>query len=194
MAISTEQVKELRDQTGISVMLCKKALEEADGNMEQALVILRKKAGAGATKKSDRSLGAGSIASYIHVTKEVGAMVMLSSETDFVSKNQEFAALAYDIAMHVAATNPQFIRKEDVTPEATVAAEAVFKKEVEGKPEEMQAKILAGKIDAYLKDLVLLEQPYIKNPEKTIADLIADAVQKFGERIEVSKITRFSVK
>ena len=200
MAITTDQVKELRDQTGVSVMLCKKALEEANGNMDQALVILRKKAGAGVARKADRSLGAGCVAAYIHATKEVGAIVLLSSETDFVSKNQEFSALAYDIAMHVAASNPQFITREEVTSEATAAAEAVFRKEVEGlsaqagKPRDMQEKILSGKIDAYLKDLVLLEQAYIKNPDKTIADLIADAIQKFGERIEVTKIARFSVK
>ena len=194
MVISTDQVKELRDATGISVMLCKKALEEAGGNFDQALVILRKKAGAGVAKKADRELGAGTVATYVHNTKEVAAMVLLSAETDFVAKNEAFVALAYDIAMHVAATNPQFIRKSEVTPEATVAAEAVFAKEVEGKPEEMKAKILAGKIDSYVKDFVLLEQPFIKDSSKTIADLIAEAVQKFGERIEVTKFVRFGVK
>lgn len=194
MEITTEQVKQLRDRTGVSVMQCKKALEEAGGDLDQALVILQKKAGASAAKKADRELGAGAIASYVHSTKEVGAMVLLSSETDFVSKNEDFVALAYDIAMHTAATNPQFIARKDVTPEATKAAEAVFEKEVADKPDDLKAKILAGKIDSYLKDLVLLEQPFIKNPEKTIADLVAEAVQKFGERIEITKVTRFSVK
>lgn len=194
MAITTDQVKALRDATGVSVMVCKKALEESGGNFEQAVVILRKKAGAGVAKKADRELGAGSIATYIHNTKEVAAMVLLSAETDFVAKNEAFAALAYDIAMHVAASNPQFIRRDEVTPEATAAAEVVFTKELEGKPEEMKAKILAGKIDSYIKDFVLLEQPFIKDSSKTIADLVAEAVQKFGERIEVTKFVRFGVK
>lgn len=194
MAITTDQVKELRDATGISVMLCKKALEEAGGNFDQAMVILRKKAGASVAKKADRELGSGTVATYVHTTKEVAAMVLLSAETDFVAKNEAFVALAYDIAMHVAASNPRFLSKSEVTPEATAAAEAVFAKEVEGKPEEMKAKILAGKIDSYVKDFVLLEQPFIKDPSKTIADLVADAVQKFGERIEVSKFVRFGVK
>jgi len=189
-----DQVKVLRDQTGVSIMQCRKALEEAAGDMEKALIILRKKGGDAASKKADRTLGAATIQSYIHGAGSVGAMVLLSSETDFVSGNEEFKKLAYEIAMQVAATNPEFVKKDDITPEAKKVAEEVFAKEVEGKPENMKAKILEGKVVAYFQDKVLMEQPYIKNPDLKIANLIEAAIQKFGEKIEVSKVVRFSAK
>lgn len=192
--ISMDQVKVLRDQTGVSIMQCRKALEEAAGDMEKALIILRKKGGDAASKKADRTLGAATVQAYIHGAGSVGAMVLLSSETDFVSGNEEFKKLAYEIAMQVAATNPEFVKTADITPEAKKTAEEVFAKEVEGKPENMKAKILEGKVNAYFQDKVLMEQPYIKNPELKIANLIEAAIQKFGEKIEVSKITRFSAK
>lgn len=191
--ITTEQIKELRDQTGVSVMQCKKALEEAGGSFEKALVILRKKSSEIAQKKGDRTLGAGTVASYIHATGTVGAMVILSSETDFVSKNDEFKKLAYDIAMHVAAANPEYLSISDIDAGAREVAKDVFKEEVKGKPEELKEKILEGKLESYFKDKVLLNQTYIKNPEITIGGLIEGAVQKFGERIEVSKFVRLSV-
>ena len=191
--ITTELIKDLRDRTGISVMQCKKALEEAGGDIEKALVILRKKGAAAAEKKADRTLGAGAVAAYVHGNGNVGAMVELSCETDFVSNNAEFKQLAYDIAMHVAASSPQFLKKEDITEEAKKAASEVFAKEVEGKPENLKEKILAGKLDAYFADKVLLEQPFIKNPDITISGLIQSAIQKFGEKTEISKFTRFSV-
>lgn len=151
MAISAEAVKELREKTGVSMMECKKALEESGGDMEKALKILGARATASVNKKADRALGAGTVQSYIHSTGQVGAMVMLSSETDFVSKNEEFIALARDIAMHAAAMRPK-----DTTE--------------------------------------LLTQPFIKDSEKTIADLISMATQKFGERIEVAGLEVVSVK
>jgi elongation factor Ts len=191
--ISTETIKDLRDRTGISVMQCKKALEEAEGDIEKALIILRKKGAAAAEKKADRALGAGVVAAYVHGNGNVGAMVELSCETDFVSNNADFKALAYDIAMHVAATNPQFLKKEDITEEAKKIASEVFAKEVEGKPENLKEKILAGKLDAYFADKVLLEQPFIKNPEVTIGSLVQSAVQKFGEKTEIARFARFSV-
>jgi elongation factor Ts len=151
MEITAEIVKELRDRTGVSVMECKKALVEANGDMEKALLILNSKSAAAAAKKADRELGAGTVASYVHNTMQMGALVMLSSETDFVSKNDEFVALTRDIAMHAAAMRP-----------ADVAE--------------------------------VLEQPFIKDPSKTIKDLLSLASQKFGERIELSKLAFFSVK
>lgn len=193
MEISTEQVKALRERTGVSVMECKRALEEAGGDEEKAVVILRKKSAASAEKKADRTLGAGRVSAYIHTNKEIGAMVMLSSETDFVAKTDEFLKLAYDIAMHAAATNPEFITREEVTEDATRVAKEVFEKEAADKPEAMRAKIVEGKMDAYLAEKVLMEQPYIKDPSKTIADLIKEATQKFGEKIVISKCVRFSV-
>ncbi len=191
MAITIEQVKELREQTGISVMQCRKALEEASGDMEKAIMLLKKKGADVASKKSDRELGAGAVASYVHSTGTIGAMVMLMSETDFVSKNKEFMDLARDIAMHVSATNPEFLNREEVGEKELEAAKEMFAKEVEGKPEELKDKILQGKIDAYFKDRILLEQPFIKNEDQTINDLILNATQKFGEKIAIAKFSRF---
>lgn len=194
MEITSAQLKELRDITGISVMQCKKALEEAGGDMDKAKIILQKKGGEAAGKKSDRELGAGAIGSYVHATNEVAALVLLSCETDFVSKNQEFVTLAREIAMHVAAQNPPYISRGDVDAMALTKAREVFAEEVKDKPIDMQEKILTGKLDAYFKDRILLEQPFIKNPDLTINDLINTAIQKFGENIAIGKITRISVK
>lgn len=190
--ITTELIKELRDMTGISIMQCKKALEEADGDKEKALVILRKKGGEIAAKKGDRTLGAGAVGSYLHSTGTIGAMVVLQSETDFVAKNDEFKKLAYDIAMHVAAANPEFVSASEITESAKETAREVFAKEASDKPKEMQEKIIEGKLASYFKDKVLLDQPFIKNPEVTVGQLISNAVQKFGERVEISKIVRVS--
>lgn len=151
MAITSEQVKELRDKTGISVMECKKALEAANGDMAKALELLSARATEIAGKKADRELGAGTVAAYIHGTGQVGAMVLLSCETDFVSKNEEFVSLARDIAMHVSAMRPNDTAE-------------------------------------------LLTQQYIKDPSKTIADLLSGAVQKFGERTEITGFSILSVK
>lgn len=190
--ITTDQVKELRDKTGISVMQCRKALEEAGGDMEKALLLLKKKGADIASKKGDRELGAGAVASYIHSNGSIGSMVLLLSETDFVSKNKEFIDLARDIAMHVSATNPEFLKREDVDADTLVKVKEMFAKEVEGKQAELQDKILQGKIDAYFKEKILLEQSFIKNEDQTIADLLSNAIQKFGEKIVVGKFTRFS--
>lgn len=194
MEITSAQLKELRDYTGISVMQCKKALEEAGGDMDKAKIILQKKGGEIALKKSDRVLGAGAVGSYVHSTNEVAALVQLSCETDFVSKNPEFVTLAKNIAMHVAAQAPLYIRREEVTEEILTKAKEVFIKEVEGKPADIQEKILAGKLDAYFKDRILMEQPYIKDGDKTIGDLVSNAIQKFGENVVITVISRISVK
>ena len=190
MAVTTEQVKELREKTGISIIQCKKALEEAGGDMEKAIIILQKRSGAVADKKSGRDLKAGAVQSYIHNSGNVGAMVLLLCETDFVAKNEEFVKLAYDIAMHVAASNPKFTNKEEITEHEVNTAKEVFEKEVEGKPEEMKEQILKGKIDSYFSDKILLEQSFIKDPNSTIQSLIEVATQKFGERVEVGTFTR----
>lgn len=194
MEITSAQIKELRDKTGISVMQCKKALEEAGGDMEKALIILKKKRSEAADKKSDRELGAGAIGSYVHNTNEVAALVVLSCETDFVSKNEEFIALARDIAMHVAALNPAFISRSEVNEVSLQKAKEVFAAEIVDKPKEMQEKILEGKLSAYFKEQILLEQPFIKNPDTTIGELVNGAVQKFGENVIVTEMKRISVK
>jgi elongation factor Ts len=194
MAITTDQVKELRDKTGVSIMQCKKALEDSNGDMEQALVLLKKKGAEIADKKSDRDLGAGVVQAYIHTSGNIGAMVELWCETDFVAKNEEFKALAYDIAMQVAATKPEFLSMNDVGEDAKKKAEEVFTKELEGKPENMKAQILEGKINSYFKEMVLLEQPFIKNDSLTVAAMISNGIQKFGEKIVVGKFARFTTK
>lgn len=192
--VTTLEIKELRDKTGVSIMQCKKALEEASGDIEKAIVILKKKGSEASAKKSGRDLGAGVVQSYIHSTKDVGAIVVLSCETDFVAKNEEFIQLAYNIAMHIAATNPEFKSKEDIDEAAMQTAKEVFSEEVKGKPENLKDQILKGKLDSYFKDKILLEQAYIKDPEHTINDLIESAVQKFGERIELESFKRYSVR
>jgi len=193
MQITTELVKELRDKTGVSVMQCKKALEETAGDMEKAIMLLQKKSAEIAGKKGDRTLGAGVVSTYVHATGTVGTMVELLCETDFVANNEEFKKLARDIAMHVTATNPQFLKVEDIDDHAKTLATEMFSKEVEDKPEDMKAKILEGKLASYWNDRVLLNQPFIKNPEVTITNLITSAVQKFGEKIEISRFVRYSV-
>jgi elongation factor Ts len=194
MDISTEDVKKLRDATGVSVMQCKKALEEAGGDMDKALLVLKKKSADISAKKGDRELGSGAVSAYIHGTGSVGAMIVLACETDFVAKNEEFKKLAYDIAMQVAAAKPEYNKKENVPADARATMRGMFEKDTESlkKDEAMKEKILDGKVDAYFKDKILSEQAFIKDDSLTIQALIDRHVQKFGERIEVTSFTRYS--
>ena len=194
MPITTDTIKQLRDTTGVSVMQCKKALEEAGGDMEKAIVILRKIAAAGAGKKSDRVLGAGVASAYTHAGGQVLAAIVLGCETDFVSRNPEFQKIAYDIAMHVAAMQPQFISKDQVKESDIAKAREVFTEEAANVKEDMRAKVVEGKLESYLKEKVLLDQPFVKNSDITIRELIEGGVQKFGEKIEVVRMERLSVK
>lgn len=191
--ISLDQVKELRDKTGISVMQCRKALEDAGGDEEKALILLRKKGAEISAKKGDRTLGAGIISAYVHSNGLIGSMIELSCETDFVAKNEEFVKLAHDIAMQISATNPEFKTMDEIVESDKTKAKEIFAEEVVGKPEELKEKILQGKLDAYFKERCLLDQLFIKNQDITIRQLIDGFVQKFGERIEVSKFSRFCV-
>jgi elongation factor Ts len=175
-------------------MQCKRALEEAEGDMDKAIIILKKKRSEAADKKSDREIAAGAIGSYVHNTNEVAAMVLLGCETDFVSKNAEFVALAKDIAMHVAASDPKYISKSEISEAMLEKAKEVFMTEMEGKPADMIEKILAGKMASYFKEQILMEQDFIKNPETTIGEMINGAVQKFGENVTIAKFSRLSVK
>ena len=195
MEISTKEIKELRDLTGVSVMQCKKALEEAEGDIEKAKIILRKISKLSADKKSGRTLGAGAVVSYIHNNGVVGTMLELLCETDFVARNEDFKALARDIAMHVTALAPEYLKLEDVKEEDKIKAKELFEKEVAeaGKPKEMHDKIIENKLSSYFADKVLLEQTFIKNPEITIKALIEEANQKFGERTEIGRFVRFSI-
>ena len=192
--ISADIVKVLRDRTGVSVMQCKKALEEAGGDMDKAVDILSRKSADIARKKSDRELGAGTVAAYVHSNAQIGAMVLLSSETDFVSKNDEFVALARDIAMHAAASRPEYIRRSEVSEAELAHLREMFEPEAAGKPENIREKVIEGKINSRLAELVLLEQAFIKDSDVTIQGLLDRATQKFGERVEVSKCTYITVK
>jgi elongation factor Ts len=193
MDLAMDVIKGLRDRTGVSVMQCKKALEEAGGDIDKAEVILRKRSSEAAEKKADRSLGAGVIGTYVH-EGTIAAMVVLSSETDFVAKNPEFGDLARSLAMQVAATDPKFLTSDKISEDAKKAATAVFEEEVQGKPEEMKTKILEGKLASYFRDQVLLEQAFIKDADKTVKNLLNEATQKFGERVEITQFARLSVR
>jgi elongation factor Ts len=193
MTITPEIIKALRKRTGLSVMDCKNALIQTEGDIEQAVIVLRKKSSASAAKKSERDLGAGIVASYIHSSHTVGTIVLLSCETDFVAKNEEFMTLAHDIALHATATSPLCISRKDVDEEEIQRAKEVFLREVQDKPEDKREAILEGKIDSYFKEKVLLEQPFVKDPQSTIQMLLERASQKFGERVEISECRRVSV-
>ncbi len=192
--ITTEHIKKLRDETGVSIMQCKKALEEAGGDHGKALILLRKQSGAFAEKKAGREFAAGVVQAYVHNTNAVATLVVLACETDFVAKNEEFIRLARELAMQVAATNPTYLSVAEITDEVKAKAKEVFAAEAADKPTDLREKILNGKLDAYFKELVLLEQPYIKNPEVSVRMLIDTAVQKFGERIAITKFVRLSTK
>jgi elongation factor Ts len=191
--ITTEQIKELRENTGISVMQCKKALEEAEGDMEKAVILLKKKAGSIASKKAERTLKAGIISTYLHNNKKVGVMVELACESDFVAKNQEFLDLGYGIAMHVAAMSPAFLSEDQITDDDRKKVIELFEKEVAemNKPEDIKKKMLEGKLQTYFGEQVLLSQKFIKNPDKSIQDIVNEATQKIGERIEIIRFVRY---
>ena len=191
--VNAKQVKQLRDMTGCGMMECKYALDEAGSDIEKAGEILRKSGAVKALKKSERSTEQGIVEVYIHAGSKVGVLVKLFCETDFVAKNEEFRALAYDIAMQIAATEAEFLNEDDIKEADKKAVKEILKKEVKDKPKEMQDKILAGKLDSYFKDRVLLKQAFIKNPKTTIEELIKVATQKFGERIEIGKFVKYSI-
>lgn len=186
-----EQIKKLREKTGVSIMQCRHALEEAKGDMDKAIVLLQKKGAEIASKKAERILKSSKIVSYIHALGGVGVLVELSSESDFVSKHEDFQKLAYDMAMQIAATNPEHIKKEDISSEEKNKVLKVLSSEVKDKPKSMQEKILNGKLDVFFKDKILMEQNFIKDPSMTVKTLIDNAIQKFGEKIEITKFVRF---
>lgn len=193
MNITTDQIKKLREETGVSVMQCKKALEESLGDMEKAKIILYKISKQSADKKADRTLGSGTVCSYIHGNGSVGVLVELLCETDFVARNEDFKSLARDIAMHIAAMAPEYVRIEEVKEEDKMKAKELFEKEAGDKPKEIRDKIIEGKLSAYFGEKVLSDQAFIKNPEVTIQALVEQATQKFGERTEIGRFARFSI-
>jgi elongation factor Ts len=195
MEITAQMVKELRERTGAGMMDCKNALNEAKGHMENAVDALRKKGLAAAAKKAGRITAEGAVGSYIHGGGKLGVLVEVNCETDFVARNDAFQELVRDIAMHIAAAEPRFIRREEVTPEVLEREKAIFQDQAlaSGKPANVVEKIVAGKMEKYYSEFVLLEQPFVKNPDLTISQLIAERVAKIGENIQVRRFSRFKL-
>ncbi|MCD6363899.1 MAG: translation elongation factor Ts [Synergistetes bacterium] len=195
MAVSIEQVKELRARTGAGIIDCKKALEEANGDIEKAIEILRKKGIAKAVKKMGRKAAEGVVASYIHSDKKLGVLVEVNCETDFVARTKEFQELAHEIAMQIAASSPLYVSSEDVPAEVVEKEKAIYKEQViaEGKPEHIAERIVEGKIRKFFEEVCLLEQPYIRDQNVKIKDLIAEKISLLGENIVVRRFVRFRV-
>lgn len=193
--ISAAMVKELREKTGAPMMDCKQALTEANGDMEQAFVLLRKKGMATAAKKSARVTSEGAVASYIHAGGKIGVLVEVNCESDFVARTDDFKQLVHDIAMHIAATDPRYIRKEDVTAEDFAREKDVYRAQAKatGKPDNVVEKIVDGKMEKFYEEVCLYEQPFIKEQSISIAQLIASKVGKLGENLSVRRFARFKV-
>ena len=191
--MTMELIKKLRNQTGAGFMDCKKALEEVKDNFDNAVDYLRKKGIAKAAAKAERSSDEGLVESYIHLNGRIGVLVEVNCETDFVALTDEFKTLAHDIAMHIAASNPICVTRDEVDPTLIEREKEVYLEQLkqEGKPANMLEKIVEGKVEKYYQEICLLEQPFIKNPDKTINDLIIDAVAKIGENIQIKRFSRF---
>ena len=192
MAITAEQVKELRDRTGAGIMDCKKILTEAEGNMEKAIELLKQKGMAKAAKKAGRIAAEGLVEAYIHNGK-YGALVEVNSETDFVANNPEFKAFVKDVAMHIAAAAPQYVKREDV-PASIVDAEKEAQKQkaiAEGKPEAIAERIVEGRMDKFYSEICLLDQSFVKDPDKTVGQLLTELISKIGENIVIRRFVRF---
>jgi len=194
MAISAETVKELREKTGVGFMECKSALQESNGDIEAAITILRKRGLASLAKKAGRETKDGLIGSYIHNGK-IGVMVEVNCETDFVARNPDFQALVKDLAMHIAASDPRFIRKEDVTEDILASEREIYREQARatGKPENVLDRIVEGRMSKFYAETCLMEQPYVKDPSITVRDHIAAHIQKIGENIQVRRFVRYKL-
>ncbi len=195
MEVNASTVKELREKTGAGVMDCKKALAECSGNLEKAVDYLRQKGLAAAAKKMSRVAAEGLVGAYIHAGGKIGVMVELNCETDFVARTPEFQALLKDIAMQVAAASPRYIRREDVPAEEVERERGIYRSQVleQGKPEKIVDKIVDGKLDRFYSEICLVEQAFIKDPDKKVGDLLQDAVARMGENIQVRRFMRYQV-
>ena len=193
--ISATQVKELRDKTGAPMMDCKQALTEAKGDLEQAIVVLRKKGVTTAAKKATRVTTEGSVAQYIHAGGKIGVLVEVNCESDFVARTDDFKELVHDIAMHIAASDPKFIRKEDVTPEDYQREKEIYLDQAKrsGKPDHIAEKMVEGKMAKFYEEVCLYDQPFIKDQTISVSQLIASKIGKLGENISVRRFARFKV-
>ena len=197
MAVTSDQVKKLREMSGAPMMECKRALDEAEGEMEKAFTVLRKRGLATAAKKAGRTTSEGVVGSYIHAGGKIGVLVEVNCESDFVARHEEFQELAHDLAMQICATDPRFVRKEDVTPEILQREKEVLRSQAAatGKPENVLDRIVEGKLEKFYEDNCLYEQHFIKDSGSslTIRELIAANIAKFGENITVRRFARFKV-
>ena len=193
--ITAALVKELRERTGAGMMDCKKALSATDGDLEKAIDFLREKGLAAAAKKAGRVAAEGLVEAYIHGGGRIGVLVEVNCETDFVAKTDAFKELVKDIAMHIAATNPSYLKREEVPTAELEHEQAVLAEQArnEGKPEKIIEKMVAGRIEKYYKEVCLMEQPFVKDPDKTISDLITESIAKIGENISIRRFTRYQL-
>jgi elongation factor Ts len=191
--ITAQMVSELREKTGAGLLDCKKALTEANANMEEAITILRKKGAASAAKKADRTTKEGLIESYIHVGGKVGVMLEVNCETDFVARNEEFRAFCKDVCLQIAAANPLHVTREEV-PEAELTKEReIAVAQVQGKPPAAVQKIVEGKLEKFYSTVCLLDQPFVKLPEKSVKEILTEKIAKMGENIQVRRFTRYQL-
>jgi len=195
MQVSAQMVKELRERTGAGMMDCKSALAEVAGDLEKAVDVLRKKGLAAAAKKAGRVASEGLVGAYIHAGGKLGVLVEINSETDFVARTDEFQELVKDIAMHIAAAEPRFVRREEVDADLLERERAIYRDQAAatGKPANVIEKIVEGKLEKFFAESCLLEQPFVKNPDQTIGQLVQDKVAKIGENIQVRRFSRFKL-
>ncbi len=195
MEVSASMVKDLREKTGAGMMDCKKALTETGGDFQKAVDFLRQKGLATAAKRAGRIASEGRIGSYIHAGGKIGVMVEVNCETDFVAKTDDFQVFAKDIAMHIAASSPLYIRREEVTPEALEREKEIYRAQARDakKPEKIMDKIVEGKLEKFYGEVCLLEQPFVRDPDITIQDLLNGFIGKVGEKVEIRRFTRFQV-
>lgn len=195
MEVSASMVKDLREKTGAGMMDCKKALAESGGNFEKAVDYLRQKGLATAARRAGRVTSEGQIGSYVHAGGKIGVMVEVNCETDFVAKTDDFQAFAKDIAMHIAASSPLYIQRENVPPEVLEREREIYRAQAReaGKPEKIMEKIVEGKLEKFYGEVCLLEQPFIKDPDRTVQDLLNGLIGKLGEKVEIRRFLRFQV-
>ena len=195
MAITAAQVKELREATGVGMMECKKALTECDGNMEKAMEWLRKKGIASAEKKAGRVAAEGVVESYIHMGGRIGVLIEVNCETDFVAKTPEFKSFVRDIAMHIAAANPSFLDRTEVPNETLDKEREILRAQAlnEGKPEKIVDRMIEGRVEKFYKENCLVDQPFVKNPDMTIAQYVNERIQQTGENIKIRRFVRYEM-
>jgi len=195
MEVTANMVKDLREKSGAGMMDCKKALAETGGDMQKAFDFLRQKGLAAAAKKADRVASDGAVGAYVHAGGKIGVLVEINCETDFVARTTEFQTLLKDIAMQIAAANPRCVRREEVTALDLEKEKAIYRQQAleSGKPEKVVDKIVEGKIDKYYSEVCLLEQPFIKDQDKKVQDVITDAIARLGENIQVRRFARYNL-